>query len=115
PETMNLDPERVAAAVTPRTQAIVPVHLFGRPARIEELPDGVALLEDAAGALGARRRGRPCGGIGVAGCFSFHPRKIVTTGEGGAVTTDDGALADAARQLRHHGWRPPDLGDMPVA
>jgi perosamine synthetase len=115
PATMNVDPDAVAAAVTPRTRAIMPVHLFGRPARTDELPDGVPLLEDAAGALGARRRGRPCGGIGVAGCFSFHPRKIVTTGEGGAVTTDDAGLADSVRQLRHHGWTVPGLGDMPVA
>ena len=73
------------------------------PARLEELPSDVPLLEDAAGALGARRRGKPCGGLGVLGCLSFHPRKIVTTGEGGAVTTDDDEIADAVRRLRHHG------------
>jgi perosamine synthetase len=111
PATMNIDPERAHAAVTPRTKLIVPVHLFGRPARLEELPD-LPLLEDAAGALGARRRGRACGGIGVAGCLSFHPRKIVTTGEGGAVTTNDPAIAASVRQLRHHGWATSD--DMPV-
>jgi len=108
PETMNVDPERAHAAVTPRTKAILAVHLFGRPARLEELP-GLPLIEDAAGALGARRRDRACGGIGVAGCLSFHPRKIVTTGEGGAVTTNDAAVADSARQLRHHGWKAADL------
>ena len=113
PDTMNVDPERAHAAVTPRTKAILPVHLFGRPARLEELPE-LPLLEDAAGALGARRGGRACGGIGVAGCLSFHPRKIVTTGEGGAVTTNDPELADAVRQLRHHGWKPPENADMPV-
>jgi dTDP-4-amino-4,6-dideoxygalactose transaminase len=112
PETMNVDPAAAHAAVTPRTRAIVAVHLFGRPARLEELPD-LPLLEDAAGALGARRRGRACGGIGVAGCLSFHPRKIVTTGEGGAVTTSDAGLAASVRQLRHHGWAAAD--DMPVA
>jgi dTDP-4-amino-4,6-dideoxygalactose transaminase len=109
PETMNLDPARIE--VGPRTKAILPVHLFGRPARLEELPD-LPLLEDAAGALGARRRGRPCGGLGALGCFSFHPRKIVTTGEGGAVTTNDEGLADAVRRMRNHGWRalaPPDM------
>jgi dTDP-4-amino-4,6-dideoxygalactose transaminase len=114
PETMNIDPERARAAVTPRTKAVLGVHLFGRPARIEELPE-VPFLEDAAGALGARRRGRPCGSLGVLACFSFHPRKIVTTGEGGAVTTDDDGLADAVRQMRHHGWSPPGYADMPVA
>ena len=69
-----------------------------------------AVLEDAAGALGAKRRGRPCGSLGALACLSFHPRKIVTTGEGGAVTTDDAELADAIRSLRHHGW---SEGDMP--
>src|SRR5205823_12971129 len=78
PETMNVDPEHVEPG--PRTKAIVAVHLFGRPARLDELPD-VPVVEDAAGALGAQRGGRPCGGLGVLGCLSFHPRKIVTTGE----------------------------------
>ena len=111
PETFNLDPAKVE--VTPRTRAIMPVHLFGRPARLEELPD-VPLIEDAAGALGARRRGRACGGLGAAGCLSFHRRKIVTTGEGGAVTANDGDLAERVRSLRHHGWSPSDrYDDMP--
>ena len=111
PETMNVDPEAAHAAVTPRTKAIMPVHLFGRPARLEELP-GLPLLEDAAAAIGAERRGRRCGGLGVAGCLSFHPRKTVTTGEGGAVTTSDDAVAASVRQMRHHGWATAD--DMPV-
>ena len=85
----------------------MPVHLFGRPARLEELPDAT-ILEDAAGALGAERRGRPVGGLGRAGCLSFHPRKIVTTGEGGAVTTNDDELAERVRSYRHHGWTPSD-------
>jgi perosamine synthetase len=106
PETMNLDPAQVE--VGPRTRAILAVHLFGRPARLEELPD-LPLIEDAAGALGARRAGRACGSLGLAACLSFHPRKIVTTGEGGAVTTDDDRIADAVRRLRHHGWRDDDL------
>jgi len=111
PETFNLDPAQVE--VTPRTKAIVPVHLFGRPARLEELPDAT-VLEDAAGALGARRRGRACGGLGAAGCLSFHPRKIVTTGEGGAVTTNDTEVAERVRSCRHHGWSPSDrYDDMP--
>ena len=110
PETMNLDTGRIE--VGPRTRLVLGVHLFGRPLRIEELPAELPLLEDAAGALGARRRGRACGGLGVAGCLSFHPRKIVTTGEGGAVTTNDDAFADRVREFRNHGWRslvPPDM------
>jgi perosamine synthetase len=116
PDTFNLDVAAVAAAVTPRTRAVMAVHLFGRPVAWEALqtavPQEVALLEDAAGALGARYRGTPCGALGVAGCLSFHPRKIVTTGEGGAVTTDEAALDGAVRRLRHHGWQ--TLGDMPA-
>ena len=104
PETMNLDPAKVE--VGPRTKAIIAVDLFGRPMRIEELPDGLPVLEDAAGALGARRRGRPCGSLGELACLSFHPRKIVTTGEGGAVTTNDAELAVAIRRMRHHGIEP---------
>jgi perosamine synthetase len=111
PETFNIDPAKVA--VGPKTKAIIAVHLFGRPARLEELPE-LTMLEDAAGALGAQRRGRLCGGLGAAGCLSFHPRKIVTTGEGGAVTTNDAALAERVRSLRHHGWSPSDrYDDMP--
>jgi dTDP-4-amino-4,6-dideoxygalactose transaminase len=106
PQTMNMDSGAAAAAVTKRTKAIMAVHLFGRPARLDELPSEVPLLEDAAGALGARRNGDPCGGLGVLGCLSFHPRKIVTTGEGGAVTTNDEEIADAIRRLRHHGIEP---------
>jgi dTDP-4-amino-4,6-dideoxygalactose transaminase len=108
PVTMNVDPSRLE--VGPRTKAIIAVHLFGRPAALEELPSELALVEDAAGALGARRRGRACGGLGLCGCLSFHPRKIVTTGEGGAVTTNDEAFAEAVRSMRHHGW---SSGDMP--
>jgi len=109
PATMNVDPARIT--VGPRTKAILAVHLFGRPARLEQLP-GLPVLEDAAGALGARRAGRACGGLGLLGCLSFHPRKILTTGEGGAVTTNDERIADAVRRLRNHGWQslsPPDL------
>ena len=110
PETMNVDPGRIE--VGPRTKAVLAVHLFGRPARLEELPAGLPVLEDAAGALGARRRGRACGGLGLVGCLSFHPRKIVTTGEGGAVTTNDATIAEAVAAVRNHGWRslvPPDM------
>jgi perosamine synthetase len=111
PETMNLDPERLS--VTSRTKAIIAVHLFGRPCRLEQLPD-LPVIEDAAGALGARRQGQPCGSLGLAACLSFHPRKIVTTGEGGAVTTDDDRIAAAVAQFRNHGWRSLADGDLPA-
>lgn len=116
PDTFVIDPAAVSAAVTPRTRAVMAVHLFGRPVEWEALQTAVsqdvALVEDAAGALGARYRGVPCGALGVVACLSFHPRKIVTTGEGGAVTTDETGLDAAVRRLRHHGWA--TLGEMPV-
>jgi perosamine synthetase len=115
PDSFVLDPAAVAAAVTSRTRAVMAVHLFGRPVEWESLqtavPQEVTLVEDAAGALGARYRGTPCGGLGTLACFSFHPRKIVTTGEGGAVTTDADDIDAAVRRLRHHGWAA--VGDMP--
>jgi dTDP-4-amino-4,6-dideoxygalactose transaminase len=96
---------------------VLAVHLFGRPLPWEELeaavPDRVHLVEDAAGALGARRRGRACGGLGVMGCLSFHPRKIVTTGEGGAVLCREEEHAEAVRSLRHHGIRTVPAYDVP--
>jgi perosamine synthetase len=114
PVTMNIDPADAARRVTPRTKAVLAVHLFGRPARLDELPE-LPVLEDAAGALGASRDGQACGSLGEVACFSFHPRKIVTTGEGGAVTTSDDALAERLRSLRHHGWSPSDgYTDMPA-
>jgi dTDP-4-amino-4,6-dideoxygalactose transaminase len=107
---MNIDPTKIE--VGPRTKLLLGVHLFGRPLPLHELPD-VPLLEDAAGALGARYRGRACGGLGVAGCLSFHPRKVLTTGEGGAITTSDNRIAEASRRLRNHGWRSLADADMP--
>ncbi len=113
PETFLVRPELVAEAVTERTRAVLAVHLFGRPIAWEDLqtavPQDVVLVEDAAGALGARYRGTPCGSLGLLGCLSFHPRKIVTTGEGGAVTTDEAELAAAVRRLRHHGITGPPV------
>ncbi len=119
PETFLAGAEHLAAAVTQRTRAVLAVHLFGRPVAWEELqtavPQEVALVEDAAGALGATYRGTPCGALGLMGCLSFHPRKIVTTGEGGAVTTDEAELASAVRRLRHHGITTGDRVDIPAA
>ena len=117
PETFVVEPARVYEAVTPRTKAVLAVHLFGRPVDWEALqtavPPEVALVEDAAGALGARWQGMPCGGLGVLGCLSFHPRKIVTTGEGGAVTTNVEEYDLAVRRLRHHGIAP--AGEFDIA
>jgi perosamine synthetase len=106
PETWCLDPDQVAAKITPRTRAIMPVHLLGHPcdmAPLWELADrhGLRIVEDAAEAHGAEYRGRRCGGLGTLACFSFYANKIVTTGEGGMVTTDDPALADRLRSLRN--------------
>jgi dTDP-4-amino-4,6-dideoxygalactose transaminase len=116
PDSFVLDPARVADAVSLRTRAVLAVHLFGRPVEWEALqtavPQEVVVIEDAAGALGARYRDTPCGALGTLACFSFHPRKIVTTGEGGAVTTDEAELDAAVRRFRHHGWAAP--GDMPA-
>ena len=118
PETFLVRPELVAEAVTPRTRAVLAVHLFGRPVEWEELqtavPQDVPLVEDAAGALGATYRGTACGALGLMACLSFHPRKIVTTGEGGAVTTDEEELAATVRRLRHHGIADGATTDIPV-
>jgi len=108
PGTMHIDPDPVARAVTPRTRAIVPVHFAGQPVDLDPLRaiaarHRLALLEDAAHALGTQYRGRPVGGASTAAVFSFHPIKAITTGEGGMVTTDDAAFADRLRLLRFHG------------
>jgi dTDP-4-amino-4,6-dideoxygalactose transaminase len=107
-ETFNLDPEAMAAAVTERTVGLLPVHLFGLAADMAAVAaiasrHGLWVLEDAACALGTRVGGTHAGGFGAAGCFSFHPRKSITTGEGGMLVTGDGALAERARSLRDHG------------
>lgn len=107
-DTFTLDPGSLATRLTPRTRAVMPVHLFGLAADLDAIravtaPRGIPLVEDAACALGARYRGRPCGGLGEIGCFSFHPRKIVTTGEGGMLVTRDPEMARRARRLRQHG------------
>jgi len=118
PDTFDVDPACVAEAVTARTKAVLAVHLFGRPVAWEALqsavPDRVLLIEDAAGALGARYRDVPCGSLGLAACLSFHPRKIVTTGEGGAVLTDEAEIDAAVRRLRHHGIAPGGGFDIPA-
>ncbi|HLA76882.1 MAG TPA: DegT/DnrJ/EryC1/StrS family aminotransferase [Vicinamibacteria bacterium] len=106
--TYNVDVERLRAAVTARSRAVMPVHLFGLPAAMDPILEiarekRLLVVEDAACALGAEYRGRPCGTLSEAGCFSFHPRKVITTGEGGMVVTSDGALAERIISLRSHG------------
>jgi perosamine synthetase len=105
--TYNIDIGDVAAKVTERTKAIIPVHLFGLCVDIDELkavlPQHVKILEDAACAVGASYKGRFAGTLGDAGAFSFHPRKTVTTGEGGIITTGNDAFAEELRILRNHG------------
>ena len=105
-DTLNLDARLVAAAVTPRTRAVLPVHYAGQPCDLDAIAaaaPGARLIEDAAHAVGAAYRDRPIGGIGAAAVFSFHPIKNITTGEGGMVTTNDAALAKRMSLLRFHG------------
>jgi perosamine synthetase len=111
PDTWCLDPDAVAAAVTPRTAAIIAVHLYGHPAdmdRLREVADRhrLALIEDAAEAPFAEYKGRRVGSLGDAATFSFYGNKVITSGEGGAVTTDDDLLADRLRLLRGQGMDP---------
>ena len=106
PETWCLDVEHVAASVTARTRAIMPVHMYGHPADMDplrELADrhGLVLIEDAAQAHGAEYKGRRCGGLGDISCFSFYANKVITTGEGGMVLTDDDQWAAHARAYRN--------------
>ena len=104
--TLNLDPTDVAKRATRRTKAILPVHLYGRPAPLEELPDGIPVIEDAAQAFGAALNGRKVGVLGTAGTFSFYPTKnLFGLGDGGLVVTQDEELADRVRLLRFHGSR----------
>jgi perosamine synthetase len=108
PETFSLDPSAVEAAITPRTRGILPVHLYGHPARLRELSTvaekhGVALYEDAAQAHGASLDGRPVGAWGSFAMFSLYPTKNMTSGEGGMVTLADDALARKVRLLRNQG------------
>lgn len=105
--SFNIDVADVARRVTPRTKAVIAVHLFGLCADMDALraalPAHVAIIEDAACAAGASYKGKPAGGLGLAAAFSFHPRKSITTGEGGMVTTNDAELAQTMDMLRNHG------------
>jgi dTDP-4-amino-4,6-dideoxygalactose transaminase len=118
PHTYNIDPSRIAEAITPRTRAVLAVHQIGMPCDLAALLTlcgdyGIPLVEDAAPAIGSQIRiegwwepiGRPRGAVA---CFSFHPRKVITTGDGGMLTTNDAALDREFRLLRQHGMSVPD-------
>ena len=107
--TYNIDPAKVEAAITPRTRALMPVHMYGQCADMEPLMEigrrhGIPIIEDAAQAIGAEDRGRRAGSIGLLGCFSFYPTKnLGGAGDGGMIVTNDDALAERLRALRVHG------------
>lgn len=107
-DTFNLDPQAFRSVITPKTRAVVAVHLFGLAAKMGEIlaiaaQHRLAVIEDAACAIGTAYGGKPVGALGDIGCFSFHPRKVITTGEGGMVTTNRADLAKRVASLRNHG------------
>ena len=106
-DTWNIDPEDALRRVSSRTKAILPVHQVGLAADLDRFSSaagrGISIVEDAACAIGSIYRGRHVGSHGHIACFSFHPRKTLSTGEGGMITTDDAAIAERARALRSHG------------
>ena len=108
PKTFNLDPNTIEAAITPKTKAIIPVHLYGQPAAMKPIMEiaeahDLAVIEDACQAHGAKYQGRTVGSIGDCGCFSFYPTKNMTTSEGGMITTNNSELAEKLTLLRNHG------------
>ncbi|MDP4092261.1 MAG: DegT/DnrJ/EryC1/StrS family aminotransferase [Bacillota bacterium] len=107
-DTFNLDPKDFEAKITPCTRAVVVVHLFGLAAEMKEILEianrySIKVIEDCACAIGTTYNKKPVGGLGNIGCFSFHPRKVITTGEGGMITTNDPELARKTGSLRNHG------------
>ncbi len=115
-ETFNIDPEQVARAVTPRTKAIMPVHLYGYMCDMDALQaiadrHGLKIVEDACQAIGAAYYGKPAGSIGT-GCFSLYATKNVMSGEGGMITTNDDTVAEQCRMLRNHGMKRRYYHDM---
>lgn len=114
PRTYNLDPAATEAALTPRTKAILVVHQIGMPAEIDRFQSlaaryGLQIIEDAACAIGSSYRGQPIGSHSDLVCFSFHPRKVITTGEGGMITTSRTDYAERLRLLRQHGMSVSDV------
>jgi len=110
PRTFNMNPEKIKDVITSKTKCIIPVHLYGQPAEMDQIKDiadarGFFVIEDAAQAHGAEYKKKKAGSIGNIGCFSFYPTKNMTTGEGGAVTTNDEEFAEKIRLLRNHGQK----------
>lgn len=110
-DDFNIDPAKIESLITPRTKALIVVHLFGLMANMDSIifiarRHGIAVIEDAACATGSMYRGLYAGGFGDVGCFSFHPRKVITTGEGGMITTNDDSIAHRISVLRNHGITP---------
>jgi dTDP-4-amino-4,6-dideoxygalactose transaminase len=111
PETFNIDPNKIESKISSRTRALIPVHLFGRMARMDAIVGitkrhGIRVIEDAAQGIGSEYRGRRAGSLGHLGCFSFYPTKnLGGFGDGGMVTTNDETLAERVRMLRVHGYR----------
>jgi len=130
-KTFNIDPSQIEAKITSRTKAIIPVHLFGLSADMDPILEiaqkhNLWVVEDAACGFGAEYKGQHVGTFGETGCFSFHPRKAITTGEGGMITTNNDDLAEKMRSMRdhgaamsdfqrHHGAKPYLLAEHPYA
>ena len=131
PETFNIDTSQIESQITPKTKAILPVHLFGLAADMDPILNlakkyNLWIVEDSACGFGSKYKEKHVGTIGDTGCFSFHPRKAITTGEGGMITTNDDALAKKLRSMRdhgadlsdfqrHHGAKPYFLSEYPFA
>jgi len=114
PETCNIDPQKIEDAITEKTKAIMPVHQMGLPAEMDAIQEiaerhGLKVIEDAACAIGSKYKGKRIGGGGNIACFSLHPRKVITTGEGGMITMDSPEIATRLRRFRHHGMSVPDI------
>ncbi len=130
-KTFNIDVNQIEEKITPKTKAIIPVHLFGLSSNMDPIlhiarEHNLWVVEDAACGFGARYKGKHVGTLGDTGCFSFHPRKAITTGEGGMITTSDDILAEKMRSMRdhgaamsdfqrHHGAKPYLLAEHPYA
>ena len=114
PDTCNVTVKTIEKVITKKTKAVMPVHQMGLPVDLDPIMDlcekrGLVLIEDAACAIGSEYKGKKIGGHGNIACFSFHPRKIITTGEGGMITTNDPEIAERLRKLRHHGMSVSDV------